>query len=331
METRPENFGEEDLATGLAEHFGVVVHTASYAPVGFGDYHWRVTDEDGRQWFAKVSDLARKEHCGPTPETALVGLRKAMETAATLHERDSLDFVVAPRRSRTGDPVVAVDDRYALSLFPFVHGEAGDFSRELSSAERNEVLGLLARLHRSTPPRCTPATVLDPPGRAGLESALAEASLPWSGGPFSEPARALVTNEAELFRTRLADFDRLADRVRRGGGPLVVTHGEPHPGNLLRIEGGYLLIDWDTVGLAVPERDLSLLSDDPAALGHYTELTGFAPDPSALALYRLRWALTDLAEFLAWFRSPHTRTSDIETAWQGLADTVETLKTFPAP
>ena len=66
-------------------------------------------------------------------------------------------------------------------------------------------------------------------------------------------------------------------------------------------------------------------------MGHYTELTGFAPDPSALALYRLRWALTDLAEFLAWFRSPHTRTSDIETAWQGLADTVETLKTFPAP
>src|SRR5690606_40505401 len=99
MEARPENFGEEDLSTGLAEHFGVVVHTASYAPVGFGDYHWRVTAEDGRQWFAKVSDLAPKEHCGPTPETALVGLRKAVETAATLHERAGLAFVVEVGRA----------------------------------------------------------------------------------------------------------------------------------------------------------------------------------------------------------------------------------------
>ncbi|WP_197322283.1 aminoglycoside phosphotransferase family protein [Saccharomonospora sp. NB11] len=331
METRPENFDEEDLSAGLAEHFGVVVHTTSYAPVGFGDYHWHVTDGDGRQWFAKVSDLTHKEHCGPTPETAFVGLRKAMETATTLHERDGLDFVVAPRRSRSGPPVIAWDDQYALSLFPLIPGEAGDFYQELPSVERDQVLGLLARLHRSAPPECTPATVLDPPGRADLENTLTELSTSWTGGPFAEPARELAVSEAELFRTRLADFDRLADQVRRDGRPQVVTHGEPHPGNLLRAANGYLLIDWDTVGLAVPERDLSLLSDDPTALGRYAELAGTDPDLAALALYRLRWSLTDLAEFLAWFRSPHTRTTDTDMAWKGLTDTVENLRTFTAP
>ncbi|WP_432843998.1 phosphotransferase family protein [Dactylosporangium sp. CA-092794] len=37
---------------------------------------------------------------------------------------------------------------------------------------------------------------------------------------------------------------------------LVLTHGEPHPGNTMRTGGGWLLIDWDTALLAAPERDL---------------------------------------------------------------------------
>ncbi|GAA0537149.1 aminoglycoside phosphotransferase family protein [Saccharopolyspora thermophila] len=332
METRPVNVDDEDLSIGLAEHFGIVATTMSYAPVGFGDHHWHVTGDDGGQWFVTVSDLTHKQHCGPTAETACAGLRAAMETAATLRERDGLDFVVAPRRSRGGSPVVALDDRFALSVFPRIAGQSGDFHQELSAAERDQVFGLLARLHRSAPPASTPATVLDPPGRAGLENALAELAAPWSDGPFAEPARKLVVDAEELLRTRLTDFDRLAEQVRRSGRPQVVTHGEPHPGNLLRTADGHLLlIDWDTVGLAVPERDLALLSGDPAALGRYAELTGNDPDPAALALYRLRWSLTDLAEFLEWFRGPHLCTTDTEMAWAGLTDTLENLEIFTPP
>ena len=36
----------------------------------------------------------------------------------------------------------------------------------------------------------------------------------------------------------------------------MITHGEPHPGNILRSRGRLLLIDWDTAGVALPERDL---------------------------------------------------------------------------
>ncbi|HXP18631.1 MAG TPA: phosphotransferase [Streptosporangiaceae bacterium] len=34
----------------------------------------------------------------------------------------------------------------------------------------------------------------------------------------------------------------------------VTTHGEPHSANIIRAGSGRLLIDWDTVGLAPPER-----------------------------------------------------------------------------
>jgi spectinomycin phosphotransferase len=105
----------------------------------------------------------------------------------------------------------------------------------------------------------------------------------------------------------------------------VVTHGEPHPGNLLRLPGGYLLVDWDTVGLAVPERDLWLVATESADLARYAAATGRTPDPAALAFYRLRWYLDDVAAFAGQFRSPHGRTADTRQSWEGLAWTVERL------
>ncbi|CAM03542.1 spectinomycin phosphotransferase [Saccharopolyspora erythraea NRRL 2338] len=306
------------------EEFGIRATTTVYVPVGFGDHHWEAGDGDGRRWFVTVSDLEHKEHCGRGATAALDGLRRAMGTAVSLHE-GGLDFVVAPLRSAGGDPVVALDDRYAMSVFPFVTGESGEFGQEMAAERRNQVLDMLAALHARTPPERTPRAVLDPAGRAGMEAALGELPGVWEGGPFAEPARELVAEHAALLRDRLVDFDRLADAVRARGARHVVTHGEPHPGNLLAREDGYRLVDWDTVGLAVPERDLSVVSGDPAALARYVEVTGRELDADALALYRLRWDLVDVAEFVAWFRGPHERTSDTETAWKGFTETVDRL------
>ncbi|MEV4222572.1 phosphotransferase [Nonomuraea sp. NPDC049725] len=139
----------------------------------------------------------------------------------------------------------------------------------------------------------------------------------WRGGPYSEPARALVAARADGLRRALERFDRLAREVR---GPFVVTHGEPHPGNLLWRDGRPALVDWDTVGLAPPERDLWLAAPEERDLARYEAATGRRPDPSALALYRLRWDLDDVCDFLDWFRAPHGRTPDTEVAWRGLED-----------
>lgn len=301
MEALPEGLAERDLVRGLAE-FGIEPESLVYAPVGFGDYHWVV---DGR-WFATVADVARK---------SITGLRRAMRTAQSL--REALEFVVAPLPAADGDVVVPLDDRYALSVFPHLQGTSGRFGERLGARERDDVLGLLAALHTCAPPEGTPVTDLAIPGRAELEAALRE---DWAGGPFSAPARDLFAEHADALRAGLADFDRLAAETRHLD--LTVTHGELHPGNLLRTAAGHRLVDWDTVGLAAPERDLWLLGDD---LTRYTELTGHVPDPNALALHRLRWSLVDLAEFAALFRRPHTRTPDTDTAWRGLRRTLAEL------
>ncbi|GAA3968505.1 hypothetical protein GCM10023085_58600 [Actinomadura viridis] len=324
MEDRPDGLDEERLPE-ILRAFGIDAEETDYARVGFGDYHWTVTGADGRRWFATVSDLENKEHCGSGARAALAGLRRAMETAAVLRERDGLDFVVAPVRSENGETVLPLDGRYALSVFPYVAGTPGAFGQEQTAEERAQVLGLLAELHGRTPPGATPEIPLDPPGRGRLEQELAGGAGEWRGGPYSEPARELLGGNTAALRARLRDFDRLAGQVRRSGAAPVVTHGEPHPGNLLRVDGGYLLVDWDTVGLAYPERDLAGVCADTAAFAPYTEATGRTPDPAALTLYHLRWDLAEVAEYIGWFQAPHTRTADTETAWRGFTETVEAL------
>jgi spectinomycin phosphotransferase len=148
---------------------------------------------------------------------------------------------------------------------------------------------------------------------------------PWTGGgPFTEPARALLAGAAGPVRRGLDTLDRWASSPAAAATP-VITHGEPHPGNVIRMaaRGGIMLIDWDTVALAPPERDLWMVATGTGdELRRYTELTGRPVDATALVLYRLRWALDDLSCFVRDLRAPHRRTPGTKHAWQALEITI---------
>jgi spectinomycin phosphotransferase len=121
----------------------------------------------------------------------------------------------------------------------------------------------------------------------------------------------------------LDSFDHLAGLVETAGGASVVTHGEPHPGNLIRSDGGILLVDWDTMGLAPPERDLWMLDDgSPGALKPYTEVTGRPVDSTAISLFRLAWILSDIAVSVALLRSDHASDDDTEKSLRGLSESL---------
>ncbi|MFI7615206.1 phosphotransferase enzyme family protein [Nonomuraea terrae] len=316
MRDRPDDLDESLLRPALAA-WGIEAAGLDYAPVGFGDFHWIARDGRGRRWFVTVADVRRQ---------TFDGLRLAMDTAAALREEAGLEFVVAPLRAADGSTLRRLDrHRYAMSVFPHVEGVAGDFGDEPDAAARAAVIDLLAELHATPPPLTTPARPVRLAGRAVLEDALRPGgSVPWLGGPYAEPARELVAGHAAALRRGLAEFDRLAGEEWEP----VLTHGEPHPGNLLRAGERRFLVDWDTVGMAAPERDLWLVARDDADLARYAAATGRTPDQAALALYRLRWALDDVAEFVTWFRSPHGRTPDAGQAWQGLEGTLRELDAF---
>lgn len=296
--------------------------TLAYAPVGFGDQHWIAESDEGRAYFVTVANLAHKDQWGSGPEAALDGLRRAMDTTAALRAQPGADFVVAPLTTSAGETIRPLGTHYALSVFPYESGEPGEFGQPLSAEERGRVVDTLAVLHGSTVPHRIPELSPALSVRGPLEQALTAAQSPWHGGPFSEPARELIAAAGETLRGQLATFDRLVGEVTAQGAHRVVTHGEPHPGNVLRRGDRLLLVDWDTVGFAVPERDLWLAAAGPAELDRYARATGHPPDPAALALYALRWELEDVASYLGWFRAPHERTPDTELAWAALSATV---------
>lgn len=323
MRDRPAGVGERELRHALADGWQIHAIAMRYAPVGGGSYHWVVHDGRGGHWFATVDDLDGKGWLGDSRAAVSQNLRAAMDTALALRHNAGLRFVVAPIPALHGETVLPMGSKYAVAVFPFVHGASGRFGEDLPAGERAQFVGILAALHRSTPAVArAPVCQITLPGRGALETALGELGQPWHGGPFAEPARALLTSTARQTRHLLGTFDELAGDVT-AGPENVITHGEPHPANVIRAGTGRMLIDWDTVGLAPPERDLwMVVSDTGEESRRYTRATGRPVDPAALAFYRIRWALADIAAFVQRFRTRHRRSADTEHMWLSLKRTL---------
>jgi spectinomycin phosphotransferase len=316
---RPAGISDRDLCNAVAGGWRLDVAAAEYAPVGGGSYHWIVRDRAGRRWFATVDDLDQKRWLGGTRDAVAEGLATAMALAVALRDQAGLPFVLAPLKARNGAAIARLGCAYAVALFPYLDGVAGRFGEELPAGERDQVVDMLAALHRAAPGTARPAQhQVDLARRGDLETALSELGQLWDGGPFSEPARALLGAHANQVGKLLTRFDRLAERVTALGP--VITHGEPHPANLLHAGPTTMLIDWDTVGLAPPERDLWwVMSGSEGDEGRrYTRATGRPVDPAALAFYRLRWPLDDLSIFVHRLRSGHSRTADAEHTLRAL-------------
>jgi len=323
---RPAGVSDDDLCRTLADGWWLDVAATDYAPVGGGSYHWIVRDREGHRWFATVDDLDQKRWLGSTRDAVAEGLATAMELAVALRDDASLPFVLAPVMARNGAAIVRLGCAYAVAVYPYVDGACGVFGKELPTGERRQVADMLAALHRAAPSGVrVPPHQVELAQRNDLEAALSDAGQPWDGGPLSEPARALLAPRAGQVRHLLARFDRLAERVTALG--TVITHGEPHPANLLMTGTETLLIDWDTVGLAPPERDLWWVISDSTGweARRYARATGWSVDPAALALYRLRWALDDLSIFAGQLRSGHDRSADAEHALRAIEITLAGL------
>lgn len=322
MRDRPAGLAEAELMMALTEGWGIEPRSVEYLPVGAGSYHWSVVDQHGTAWFVKVDDLGVED---VARDGAFDRLGQSFGAALALRRDAGLDFVLAPIPTATDAAVWRLTSRYALSVFPMVAGAAGHFGSHRPE-DRVEVIDLLAELHEATPIVADTASRADLvlPGRDKLEEALQDLDRNWTGGPYAERARKLLSVHAGQVQRLLADFDRRVDQVRNTVALWVVTHGEPHPGNVMRTPAGLRLIDWGTMQIAPPERDLwmltpalaRMLGEDPDGdvddvLARYSRATGRTVTPAGLALYPLWWRLADIAIFVDELRRPHGLGEDI--------------------
>jgi Phosphotransferase enzyme family len=322
--TPPDGLSEDTLTSVLARGWGTGVASMAYQAVGFGSHHWTVVDTSGGRWFVTVDELQTKQRSLDEPLAATFGRLRASLCAARDLRDGGAAFVVAPVPARDGEPLVRLDDRLTVAVYPFVDGQSFAWGEFITPALRRGMLDLIVGVHTAPAAARRRAaaddfTVLH---RDELELALGSGPDAADGagcGPYARPTARLVAENAAGLRRALARYDALAAAARSRPSGLVLTHGEPHPGNVMLTASGWVLIDWDTALVAPPERDLwSLDPGDGSVLRRYAGATGVTPRPELLELYRIRWDLADIAVTVSRFRRPHPGSEDDEKSWGGL-------------
>ncbi len=326
MLTPPADLSGGDLGRVIDQAWGVAVDSLEYLPIGFGSHHWVATDGLGLRHFVTADELSSESRRGDEVSALGLHLRSALAAAADLCAV-GCDFVVAPIATRANDPFVRLD-RYAVALYPFIEGRRFDVADSFDEVDREGVLDMVATLHR------VPTAAIRPPPTDGFV-------VPWLDqldgsmhrevavtGPYAATASELLIDHEVELRRLIARYRALVARYVSDPGPVVITHGEIHPGNVMATSEGWVIVDWDTVLLAPPERDLwRLAADGGPGLRGYVEATGTAPKEWLLGLYGIRWDLAEAASFAAEFRKPHEDTEDTRKALAILRAVVGRLRT----
>lgn len=323
MKTPPMNLEPGAISAALSTHWNLDAVTLTYAPLGFGSHHWIAETTDGKTWFVTVDNLL-SAYLEEDEERSFEVLATAFQTAAALRDVSKLAFVIAPIANRSGRWLHRLDERYSMAVFPFIDVEPTEFDAFPQKSDRNDAMRLVGEIHNATTQLSVELlreeTFLIPKQTEFLQ-ALSALDTPWNTGPYSEPARRLLRDHASTLHQRFGQFDRLAFEVMADRSDWVVSHGEPHAGNIIRTRSGSMVVvDWANVAYAPRERDLwMLLDEENPTWSAYTAVTNITSlSNRTLAAYRLYWNLSDIAVFVSWFRSPHDRTEETEMVWAEL-------------
>jgi spectinomycin phosphotransferase len=282
----PPGLDRSLLAATLRRGWGIAAGELTYAPVGFGTHHYRAGD----RWWVNVDVTSRPGK-----------LDRALRAVVALAEC-GLEFVHAPRPLANGGCVAAMPGGYAVSVFELIDGQSHDYGEFPDPGLRREVLAALRRLHAAKPALTPEPDSLHIPHRRTVLQGL---DRQWNAGPFGETTRALVTGASDHIRALLDHYDRLVPKVLGDKARWVVTHGEPHAGNVMRTRTGIKLIDWDTVRLALPERDHWMIAPDGSDVD---------ADADAMDLYRRWWELSEICGYVAVLRAPHVEDANTRIA-----------------
>jgi spectinomycin phosphotransferase/16S rRNA (guanine(1405)-N(7))-methyltransferase len=226
---------------------------------------------------------------------------------------------VVPVPASDGTVVAELAPGFAVSVYPHLDGDSFPWQpwQDSEADLRTEALAVVTELHAVPAAAWGRASTEDfaIPRRAALDAALAGRLPDPTAGPFADLAGRLVARYVPVLGHLLTHHDALADAARARPETFVLTHGEPHPGNFMRVGGRLRLVDWDTALIAPPERDLW-----DFGLG----------DPALQDLYSLRWNLADTAVYLHLFSRPHTDDATTRASWINLVDTLANLETTAA-
>ena len=326
MLSAPGDLDAGALAGALQRGWGIGVAAMAYRAVGWGSHHWEVAGADGTRWFVTVDELEQKRLvASESADDGFARLTASLGSAVALKDA-GLDFVLAPLPLAGGGPAARLGELFAVAVYPFVQGESFTWG-QWAPGQRARMAEMLAAVH-AAPAGARRHALADEfaiPFRDELETGCEGRGIS-DRGPYALPLARLLAKHAAAIRRLLHRYDELVTTARAMPARNVLTHGEPHPGNTMLTAEGWRLIDWDTVLVAPPERDLwSLDPGDGSILDAYTATVGVTPVPALLELYRLGWDVKDMAYDAARLLRPHAANADDDKTWKLLSSMIRRL------
>ncbi|QKE83289.1 aminoglycoside phosphotransferase family protein [Arthrobacter sp. NEB 688] len=305
MQTPPRGLPDDAVLEAVRAGWDPGAGSLTHLPVGYGSHHWATTGADGRRWFVTAD---------ATPDDASAARLAAAYGVPAAARAHGVAGAHGPVAAADGALLHRVGP-WSVSVQPWLDGTAGGFSDRWADADAEAVVRLLAALHAVDAAR-TPAPLEDPalPGRDGLEVALDRCGRgePLAGGPLAGAVAEALHSHLDAVRQALGEDAAGTSGAADG----VLTHGEPHPGNVVRTADGPVLVDWDTARRAEPERDLWLVAarTDIDVTALYADLAGRVPSPGRMRWRERRWALADVAAYVVELAAAPA--PDADTAWQ---------------
>jgi spectinomycin phosphotransferase len=299
----PAELTDADVLAAVRDGWDAAARRVSHLAVGFGAHHWRV-DVAGSPGLFVTFDRFGARHSAESLEAAYAGAIQLAEAG--------LEFVLAPRRSRSGQVLVPVATG-ALSCTPWADGAVvGEGAIEDPETAEDNITAL-ARLHGVEPPSgLVDWSPLDGSDLGRRLTGLVTGS--WTSGPYGESARREISGRATAIEKWIRRHRELVEAA--SARRWVVTHGETHTRNQLRTADGIRFVDWESLKLAPRERDLATL----VQAGYGVRV---GADPAMVELFDLEWRLSEIDEYARWFAAAHTGTDDDRTAYGGLLDELQ--------
>jgi spectinomycin phosphotransferase len=279
------------LAKLVAECYGANPDGLVFVPVGGDGWHYRCPPF----WVS-----VRRDRQGHSP----LAYQAARELSEAGHE-----YILAPIANGEGRLVHQLG-RFPVVVLPLVEG-ATLFESGVRPGEVDVISQLCQRLHDAACTAPLPRETYTFPFADELRDSLEAATRAGPHcGPFGEALQARIERNRGAIHGMVAEANRLAAACRADPDTLVLTHGEPNPGNVLRDRAGRLyLIDWGDLMYGPPERDWAMLGGMGLTLPIREEFARF---------YQLRWILGEIAEYTARFSAPHSGNAEDEDRWREL-------------
>lgn len=278
----------------LCAHYGLHADTVQAVPGGWSALAYTVGTARG-DYFVKVYD---RQRVSTLPW--LDRMDAYMPAVLWLHGSTPLGRrMTAPLRAADGSYRVAEGD-YTILVYPCINGVTL-CETPLDAEQVRQLAAILAGLHAHGAEVPAPTEGLREdfalPFMEGLATIL-------RGDYACEALRGALAPYTAQIGEAMAALQGLADALRRDPPRQVLCHTDVHGWNLMWAEHLYL-IDWEGLRLAPVEADLFSFADgfffdyaQDAFMAAYREARGgYQVDATAMAFYRLRRRLEDIAAF----------------------------------